>query len=508
MPDLSPVPDAFVRALVSGGDQRLALDAAGRNPYGARPAPAAVMPFGSCTCSSIGTRGFAAARATYEALLAAPDAARFVDDGFERARARIAAHLRLDDDTSIVFAASGTDTELLVAALALQAGPEPLVNVVVGPHEVGSGTVLAAGVRVFGATLPDGSAGELGAPLDPAFADRVTVRTVSVRTAAGDIRDEAEIDAEATAIVEAARTAGARVVLHVVAFSKTGVHAPTLPCVARLRERHPGLVVLIDAAQGRFSRRGLQEVLREGYAVSITGSKFFGGPAFSGALLVPARAKGRPLGFRLPPVAWPATFGRVFTAAEMPRAWVAARASLPPRPAVGLLLRWEAALAEMDAYYASRADYRLAVLRHFERRAPEVLAASPNLDVLPVFPPLYDDDSLRLLESKTTVFGFRLRPATLPPDVDVARLRRLHAALLDGEPAFHLGQPVRLGESGWALRVAIGGELIVRVAEDVSLGSTLAERVAWLDGRLEALVARIDALVAAGAVDVDRPGAA
>ena len=53
--------------------------------------------------------------------------------------------------------------------------------------------------------------------------------------------------------------------------------------------RWPGRVqVVVDACQMRLGRPRLKKYLDRGYLVIVTGSKFFTGPAFSGALLVPA----------------------------------------------------------------------------------------------------------------------------------------------------------------------------------------------------------------------------
>ena len=47
------------------------------------------------------------------------------------------------------------------------------------------------------------------------------------------------------------------------------------------------MAVILDAAQGRLSRRSIKAALELDYMVLIIGSKFYGGPTFSGALLVP-----------------------------------------------------------------------------------------------------------------------------------------------------------------------------------------------------------------------------
>ena len=72
------------------------------------------------------------------------------DDGFyaaalEGMRGRIRQGWGLDDGTAIVFAPSGTDLEYVPLALA----GGPVVNVLIGADEVGSGCVLSAAGRYF-----------------------------------------------------------------------------------------------------------------------------------------------------------------------------------------------------------------------------------------------------------------------------------------------------------------------------------------------------------------------
>ncbi len=298
-------------------------------------------------------------------------------------------------------------------------------------------------------------------------------------------------------------TPTALVLLHLVAHSKTGVHAPSLTCIERLRRTSEDVAVVIDAAQGRFSRRGLREALQNDYLVMITGSKFYGGPPFSGALLVPPRFRPSQRGIR----ELPDGFRAYFSATEMPETWREIRQSLPNEPNVGLLLRWSAALVEMEAYYQVPSDVRLKVLRFFEAETPKILGGSSAIRMLPVFPPLYDDSSHRLLESKTTVFGFWVTPPGASQPLGKAELKKLHFNLAADCSAscdeserdvasrqFHIGQPVDLGQSGFILRIALGGELIARVATDTSTSTTLDARFDWLREQIIALRQKIECL--------------
>jgi hypothetical protein len=487
-----------------GGDSRLEIDPkTGRNRYACQSRPGRAVPFGSCTSSTVSPRGFAAAAETHRQIVSAQDSAIFANECSNTMRERLRQMLGLPLNVDIAFGPSGTDVEMLALALAAGGCRRPVMNILVGPREVGSGTPQAAGCRHYDQISPNGMRVTPNQPVDAELASLVEVRNVELRTSNGAMLPESEIDAAVIELVLEASQRDAIVLLHVVAHSKTGVHAPSLACVERLRTAADDVVVVVDAAQGRFSRRGLRDVLERDYMVIFTGSKFYGGPPFSGALLVPQ--KFRPANRRLERL--PNGFGAYFTAAELPESWMDVRRSMPSEPNVGGLLRWSAALAEMDAYYQVPSQLRLGVLRFFEAEVPRVFSESPCIRMLPVFGPVYDDTAHRLLESKTTVFGFWVTPPGGSEPLGKAELKQMHQDLsveltltaagmnrdyMLGE--YHLGQPVELGPAGCVLRVALGGELITRVATDRNIGETFDNRLAWLRGHLFSLRRKIECL--------------
>jgi hypothetical protein len=500
---ISPLDAALEQLLSSGGDTRLEIDlTTGRNRYACLPRPCEAVSFG-CTSSTVSRRGFAAAAQTHQLFLAARDPYVAVNEYANAVRQRLRELLTLPDDVDIALAPSGTDVELLAVALAAGPGDRPVVNIVVGPSEIGSGSPQAAACCHYDCLAPSGAKVVACQPVDLALASRVRVQTVDLRTARGDMLSESEIDAAVIELVIEATEQDAIVLLHIVAHSKTGVHAPSLACVERLRQASPDIMVVVDAAQGRFSRRGLRDVLQKDYLVVFTGSKFYGGPPFSGALLVPRSYQ--PANRQLNCL--PAGFGDYFSAVEMPETWPEIRRSLPAEPNVGAMLRWSSALAEIEAYYNVPSDARLRVMRYFESTAPQILNESDTIRMLPVFPPVYDDTSERLLESKTTVFGFWVTPPGATRPLGKSDLKQMHIELTSnvaekyGGPdqetlarTYHIGQPVDLGQAGCVLRVALGGELITRVATDTRVGQTFEDRLAWLHDQLIGLRQKIECL--------------
>lgn len=495
--------------LASGGDSRSLIDpASGANRYRCTPSPREkVVPLGSCTASTIAPAGYACARTVLNRLRAVAHTEHLavtIEESFRQVRSELRHHLVRSSapGLGIVLTPSGTDAELICTLLAAGDRSRPLCNIVVGPSELGSGTTLAAACRYFDPLAPAGRATTHGAAVDEDLARRVSVHEVLIRGAAGDARAVEDIDDEIAAVVRRRLAQGERVLLHVTAHSKTGAHAPSLGLVQRLRKEFPErLDVVVDSAQGRFSRRGLIQIIQAGYMVIVTGSKFFGGPAFAGALLVPESCRfDRKRASSLSP-----GYGDFLTPSQLPTSWNAWRASLPDDANIGLLLRWHASLAEVRNYYATPSRLRLAVLRAFEKKLPEVFSGSRSIRLDAVATPIISEDYERLLQSKTTVFSFRVWDEQRSCYFSQAELRSMFEWMdtdlshtIPGATAeerralasrMQIGQPVRLNTGSGspeiaALRIANGGVLISRVAEDLSLGTSLEERTGWLEDQL------------------------
>ena len=397
--------------LTLGADSRAHLIDGGLNRYGCRPTPRAAIPFGSCTASCPNSQVYGAAVARHAALQQAAMRGALHEElqrSYRHVVRGLTQNLNLGrvDGVQIALTPSGTDAEFLVLLLVLGDRSRPLCNIVVGPKEVGSGTEGAAAGHHFDSCTPHGPQARVGSPVCAPIADRVEVRTVSLRDDAGVVRDPAELDSEVETVVARATARGQRVLLHVVAHSKTGVHAPSLATVRRLRRKYHGnVVVVVDAAQGRFSRRGLVESLRERSLVLFTASKFYGGPPFAGAVLVPECFN--PMALGAPPI--PEEYSSYFSVWELPQQWSAFASRLTHTHNLGLLLRWTAGHEAVRAYYAVPGAARFAILRRFEDLVPRELAKSPWLELDSVEPVHFPEGAERLLESKTTVFPFRVR---------------------------------------------------------------------------------------------------
>lgn len=486
----------------------------GLNKYGCAPEPRDALPVGSCTASSPTPRAIRAVEQARHKLLRALHDDKLVSVSHELMRdirVDLARELSLDQvpGVQVVLTPSGTDAEMLGVSLALRDDDRPLCNIVSGPAEVGSGTTDAAAGLHFDDRTPRGADSTAGEPVNTVLSERVHVETIGLRDDRGQMRPERALDAQCRSMVEQAVARGERVMVHIVSHSKTGAHAPSLSCVRAIRADYPDdVVVMIDAAQGRISRRGLRAAMEDGWLVLFTGSKFYGGPPFSGALFVPPNLASVDEGIGH----LPEGYHGYFTAGELPTEWDEGRASLSNHPNLGLILRWRAALSEIKAYYEADSGDRYKVLRAFERTVPGAFAGSDCISLEPAEPPVDDDGSTPLLESKKTVFSFYLRPGRDEPFFGAEALsnifmwmnRDLSVCLPDDQgplreilaARFHLGQPVVTGKSRdlAMLRVALGGPFIVQLTEDARLGSDLDARLDWLAARVALLRRKLEFL--------------
>ena len=218
-----------------GGDDRQRVDwDHGLNAYGIAPRPTPwTAAFGSCTASSPTYRGFDAAGELKHRLIEAAladrlDEAVAAETKLMRSTILAALGVAQDQGVEVVMTPSGTDAELVALAVSLAAG-SPIRSIVVGPNEIGRGSVPAARGRHFTATLPSGRTAaddEVVVGIDP---DRVCMVEIPIRDLDGALLSpetvEDHIDAELTAAPD-------RMLLHVVEGSKTGIRLPRATAVA------------------------------------------------------------------------------------------------------------------------------------------------------------------------------------------------------------------------------------------------------------------------------------
>jgi hypothetical protein len=468
--------------LTDGGDVRLRVDpATGLNRYGCSPRPRPwAITFASSTASSISERGYAAAEELRRRLLAGANA----EHETLTIKQRIRAHYGVSD-AEVILTPSGTDATLV--AMALVATEQPMLSVLMAPDETGSGVPLAAQGRHFDEVTALGRAASKGV-VAAGFAEARLV-AIALRDAAGLARHALDVDRDVARAVEFSIAAGQRPVLHVIDQSKTGLCAPSEHLLRALASRHGDtLAVIVDACQARCSGATIRRYLALDAIVLITGSKFFTGPPFAGAVLLPPKFATR-LAERM---TLPPGLGDYATRLDWPN--VAAAAGLDSCPNFGLLLRWSAALAEMDAFASVPEAEAVTILQKFAAAVRGGLADSPDFEPIDV-PELPQRPGWEGLQ---TIFPFRVLDPQRRTPMALDRLtqvyRWLNMDLSDLVPenrglaqrCCHIGQPVPLGAAG-VLRLAAGARLVSgepshsRLSREARIAREIADAEAVLD---------------------------
>ncbi|GAD10548.1 hypothetical protein GFGA_1c0592 [Gluconobacter frateurii NBRC 103465] len=454
----------------SGGDSRLAVDSeTGLNRYSCshRPRPWAVS-FGSSTASSLSERGFGGAEAArcamMNALLSKQDPDLVQETMVKNARAGIGRHYGLSED-AVLLSASGTDCELAVLALVAAGTNRPISSILLAPDETGSGVPLAACGRHFAADSACATQVGKGELIEGFPADTRLIG-VTIRHPDGTSRAIEEINAECLELARREVKAGCHVLMHRLDQSKTGLAAPDMNTIETLRrELGEHFSVVVDACQARLSPSRVFEWVESGLMVMVTGSKFFTGPPFCGAILLPETLRDR-----LPLLSLPVGLKDYAHRDEWPEE--SDENALSAGHNIGLALRWHSALAEMDALFALPDDtirYRLA---SFMEKAIDMVDQCPSLTMLPMGQPVDDGR----WDAVPTILSFLVSDPLVPErPLALEDARKLHCWLnadlspwvREGEPALLcvLGQPVPVphplldGPAG-ALRLCAGARLV------------------------------------------------
>ena len=463
-----------------GGDDRITIDErSGLNSYGCAPSPMTSVMYSSSTASSISSEAFRHVQAIHHALrrqVETSDARTVYAERLEAVRGRLRRAYALPEHIDVAFGPSGTDLEYLALALALRDG-KPVRNLVVEVEEVGSGCQFSQEGRYFAPRTAQGTMVVQGDPLPGFPPEAIRIQVMRMRSEMGPVQAETDYLDELETAIAASLDLGERPLLHVIHRSKTGIVAPELPGLEHLAERFGDRIdIAVDACQGRISPAAVRTYLDLGAMVFITGSKFFGGPPFSAFVFVPEKLAGRMT------TAEPVQTGLAdfFARAEMPDRWTSCDRVLPPAVNFGMLLRLEAAMFEIERFFAlppslvddviSAFNSALLDLSHDlpfrladARTANDLADHAPNpldrkmLHVVEItMPHPLTGRPLSFLEART-LYHLLYR--------DISDRFDDPAQMLTASDICHLGQPVRClrtaqGESAPTLRFALSAPLI------------------------------------------------
>jgi hypothetical protein len=471
--------------LIQGGDSRLALDAKTLlNGYGCRPFPRPeAITFSSSTASSISAHAFAAADAARDALII-----RAIREGVGPAMAALADEVRgallerlagASAKAEAVLCSSGTDCFLVAQGLVHLITTRPLVTILVGAAESGTGVSLAAQERHFSMRAALGGMVERGGAVHDQGAAEPVV-DIALRDERGRVRPPEKVDAEVKRAVSACLAGNEKeLVLHAMNHSKLGASGPTPALLFALKQRWGArLHVIVDACQMRLDLSELRRYLRAGFSVIVTGSKFFTGPPLSGAVLIPHRMAEQAIASG---GTFPTGFNAYCAALDFP-AKLRPLLPAPTRPHnLGNYLRWAAANAEIERYLTIPPLARRRALDHFGREIEALFHRHAAVELSPA-PKTGSAQKTGEFFGRRMIFPFFLvrgsgRSRTVCSEADVRRVYELLNQDCTGlfptanardyrllAQICHVGQPVKLshpsGVASAVLRISMGARIV------------------------------------------------
>ena len=344
--------------LMSGGDLRLNIDDIDLlNKYGCRPFPRPeAFTFASSTATSVSNFAFDKTDKSRAILIQ-----KSLKNGFknstiefsESLKNNLRRALQINDESEIIFSPSGTDSLLQIAAITQIISDKNMTHILVASDETGSGVAAALKGCHFENTTALNYPVKKGDRIE-GFKD-VDLIEIPLKDENGVLKSNSQLDKEVFNAVFKANALGKHTVLHVMDQSKLGYQSPSEEMIHNLITLdNLSMQIIVDGSQLRLDPKDIQNYLNRGYIVTITGSKFFTGPPYSGALIVPksvsksinAVKKNLPIGLN-----------NYYNHVDWPTAWSCSK-NLSDGFNYGSYMRWNAAIVEMDRYYKTPILYR------------------------------------------------------------------------------------------------------------------------------------------------------
>lgn len=462
--------------LMSGGDKRLQIDRKQLlNKYGCTPFPRPkAFTFASSTATSISNIAFSQTEGKREKLIE-----DCFQNGFEKSiknfsegiKSSLKKALDLPDNLSVILGPSGTDISLLFAGLCQSLFDKPLVHILVASDETGSGVPAALEGKHFSDRTSQGMKAKKGERIE-GF-EPVELYPISLRDSNGSLKSANSIDQEVIAVFKQFLMEGKQPILHVMNQSKLGYMAPSTACLSQLEEEFESdFFALIDNSQMRMGRYELGNYLHHNYAMTITGSKFFTGPPFCGALLLP---ESRESWLASSPGDLPSGLKDYAYKNDFPTQWNSVQ-KLKQGSNLGTLMRWSAAIVEQDRYFETpvllrtlgtemfcthvqtsieQADF-LDSLIDLKEDATKVNPTASNRSIFPFFIK-HHNRTLKLEETRNIYHLLNQKLTNLFED------EACDSTILANQVC-HIGQPVKAvhkdGTLSGVVRISIGARVI------------------------------------------------
>ena len=465
--------------LMQEGDARLIVNPqTGLNRYGCSPSPREnAFTFASSTATSISISAYKAAELYRQqilndcvqanSLLPLTTYCRALEQDFANTFGLA------DLSPDIHLSPSGTDAQLHAVSAVVTAQPSEWVSIVCGADETGRGTPFSVTGTHFDTLTCLGHRVTKGECL--AGMPNIGFKGIHFHDEKGEIKPLEELDTEIEDAVTAQIAKGRSIMLHAMDQSKLGCWAPSPTLLNKLRNIYGSrLQIIIDACQLRLDSEDMRDHLKKGDILLLTGSKFFTGPPFSGVAIFPHTftqrllESGRTLPTGLIDYVPQSQLGR----------WRALLPNATQPLAIGVYLRWQAALTEAKRYYQVPKTMRISVIDQFSHAVCELLHSTPNLE--PLFDqttPWWSRTEMKgdELSTRRSIFPFYLRHASgkYLSQAEVTFIYEQlnqdcsnHTILSDSEKALarqccHIGQPVKIDDKQTSvLRISMGARIL------------------------------------------------
>lgn len=473
--------------LMNGGDMRLQIDPKRLlNKYGCRPFPRPkAFTFASSTATSISNIAFNQTEKKREQLIekcfeigCEKTLSKFLDD----IKADLKATLSLPEDASVILAPSGTDISLLFAGLCQTLFHKPIVHILVASDETGSGVPMALKGNHFSDRSSQGVSVTKETPLD-AFRETELIN-IPLKNEKGHLKHRQDLDNEVERAFEHVIKKGAQPILHVMNQSKLGFTAPSENCLLNLENKFgKDFFALIDNSQLRMSRRKICNYVQRDYMMTITGSKFFTGPPFNGALILPKIWETL---FAESEIDLPEGLIHYVFKNDFPTGWKSIK-KFKYGTNLGTLMRWYASFVELERYFETPVALRNLATEMFCKHVEMSIERAVFLQALSVGEEKAND-SFKTNERRTIFPFFILSNGKVlsrnEVDCVYKLLNQSLSALFDlkdedlgllGDQACHIGQPVKAiykdGTPSGVVRISLGSRVISESwkDQDVSL---------------------------------------
>jgi hypothetical protein len=474
--------------LMSGGDLRLKVDPDQLlNVYGCRPFPRPkAFTFASSTATSISTAAFNQTEQQRELLIE-----RSFRNGYFETVSNFSREIKTKlkkvlglSDSSIILAPSGTDISLQVAGICQAVFKKDVVHILVAADETGSGVPLALQGKHFSDRTAQASTVEKGSVIN-GFQE-VEVDNIKLRNQKGQLKGTDDLENEISIAIKEAFDNYKQPVLHVMDQSKLGYSAPSDKYLQKLNDKFgEELLVLVDNSQLRMDRRDIRNYIKRGYLMTITGSKFFTGPPFNGALVIPGNLNDRWSNIKN---TLPDGLKEYFYRNDWPKSWQLAN-NLKQGINLGLTMRWFASIVEIERYFQIPLSLRYLGLEMFCDHVTQQIEQSAFLEHLPDFGNTVNNNSeFQTIKDRRTIFPFFVK---LGQEVfnqnEIQKLYHLlnrdlsnnfdfdsdESKRIAGQ-ACHIGQPVDViyknGKPSGVVRISFGSRVISKSWKDHDAG--------------------------------------